>query len=473
MLIGTLLAATFFLHLAFVLRAILRPGREPISKLAWILVMFVFPFLGILAYLFVGEVNLGAVRLAKIRQVENFLPKPSPVTDSMSLPASFETAFRTASVVNGLPLTTIANAHLLEDSDVAISAMIADIAQATETVHVAFYIWLTDTNGTRMVSALMDAAARGVSVRAMADALGSKELIRSPLWSDMGKCGIKLKIMLPISAGILRRQFMRIDLRNHRKLAIIDSSITYIGSQNVADPEFLPKKKFGPWYDILVRLSGPVALHQQYLFSTDWMTEDGDDISASIIDENTSQIPGSLAQVFGTGPCMPVGSMTDNFSATLLAAQETVCITTPYFAPDSRLLHAILATARRGVAVTIVLPKRNDNFFVGSIARGYYEQMLLAGIDIYEFPLGLLHSKILVVDQKFSLFGSANMDRRSLELNFENNILVLDQVLAKALRLRQDEYISASTPVILADVKGYSLLKKLFYNTCTMLSPIL
>jgi cardiolipin synthase len=473
MLISIFLLASCVLHLAFIVRAILRPAREPISKLAWVMVMFVFPFLGILAYLLMGEVNLGTVRLAKIQEVKTALPKPASLMNAVTLHSSFETAFRTASAVNGLPHMSVTSAQLQENSNAAITAMIADIAKATETVHVAFYIWLTDTNGTRIASALIGAVARGVTVRAMADAIGSKELIRSPLWIEMAKYGVKLKVMLPMPTGFLQRLFVRIDLRNHRKLAIIDSAITYIGSQNMADPEFLPKRQFGPWYDVMVRLSGPVALHQQYLFAADWMTEDGDDISSAIIEKNALLTAGSLAQVFGTGPSMPVGSMSDNFAATLHAAQETVFITTPYFAPDSSLSQAIISTARRGVAVTIVLPKRNDNFFVGAIARSYYQEMLSAGIDIYEFPLGLLHSKTLVVDGKLSLFGSANMDRRSLDLNFENNILVFDEALASSLRLRQDEYISASTSITLADIKSYSLLKKIFYNICSMLSPVL
>ena len=473
MLISIMVLASFVLHLAFAARAILRPAREPISKLVWIMIMFVFPFIGIVAYLLVGEVDLGPTRMAKIREVETVLPKPPPLKSAHKLPPSFESTFRTASAVNGLPLTSMTSAHLQENTNAAVTAMIADIAQAKETVHVAFYIWLTDTNGTRIALALIDAATRGVSVRAMADAIGSKDLIRSPLWIEMGKLGVKLKVMLPTRVDFLPFLTSRIDLRNHRKLAIIDSAITYIGSQNMADPEFLPKKQFGPWYDVLVRLSGPVALHQQYLFATDWMIEGGDNLSSLFIEKSASRTTGSAAQVFGTGPSLPVGSMSDNFSAALLAAQETVYITTPYFAPDSCLLQAIVATARRGVAVTIVVPMRNDDFFLGLIARSYYEEMLGAGINIYEFPLGLLHAKTLVVDEKLSLFGSANMDRRSLELNYENNILVCDVVLSKMLRARQDEYISASTPITLADVQNYSLLKKLLYNLCATLSPIL
>ena len=473
MLISILLLISLALHLAVVVRAILRPAREPISKLAWIMVIFVFPFFGIVAYLLTGEVYLGPSRTARIREVETALPKPPTIRSAPKLPPSFESAFRTAAAVNGLPLTLVASAQLQENTNAAVTALIADIAQAKDTVHVAFYIWLTDTNGTRMASALIDAATRGVSVRAMADANGSEELIRSSLWIEMGNAGVKLKVMLPKRIDFLLHRTSRIDLRNHRKLVIIDSAITYIGSQNMADPEFLPKKQFGPWYDVLVRFSGPVALHQQYLFATDWMTEGGDDLSSTLIAKNTAQHPGSAAQVFGTGPSLPVGSMSDNFSAVLLAAQETVYITTPYFAPDSSLFRAMIATARRGVAVTVVLPARNDEFFLGAVARSYYEEMLLAGIDIYEFPLGLLHSKTLVVDEKLSLFGSANMDRRSLELNYENNILVIDVALAKALRERQDEYISASTSITLTDVQNYSLLKKLLYNVCAILSPIL
>lgn len=473
MLILTLLLASLALHLAFAARAILRPAREPVSKLAWLMIIFVFPFFGIIAYLLTGEVYLGKTRMGKIQEIKATLAKPPILKPAPKLPPSFATAFGTASAINGLPLTSVTRSQLQKNSNEAVTALIADIAEARETVHVAYYIWLNDTNGTRMALALIDAATRGVEVRAMADAVGSDAFIRSSLWSEMGKAGVKLKVMLPKKHDFLRRNASRFDLRNHRKLSIIDGAITYIGSQNMADPEFLPKKQFGPWYDVLVRLSGPVALHQQYLFATDWMTENGDDISSTIIEKDTSRTLGSAAQIFGTGPSLPIGSMSDSFSAGLLAAQETVYITTPYFAPDTCLLQALLSTARRGVAVTILLPQRSDELFLSAIARSYYEDMLRAGITLYEFPLGLLHSKIMVIDEKLSLFGSANMDRRSLELNYENNILVFDVALSQALRARQDEYIAASTSITLTDVQSYSILKKLYYNICAILSPVL
>jgi cardiolipin synthase len=451
---------------------VLRPAREPVAKLAWVVVIFSLPVLGIIAYIFTGEVALGPRRMKRIMDLRRSLPIP-PVAPAPKPSAIYANAFRTLAAINELPQSSIASAELLADSNEAVDCLIEDIARAKADVHLGFYIWLPDRNGTKLAQALMAAAARGITVRAMVDAIGSETLLHAQIWKDMVTAGVKIRIMLPRRFNLLGRFGRRIDLRNHRKLIIIDGAIAYIGSQNMADPEFLPKRKFGPWYDVLVRITGDAAAAQDYLFRFDWLAEGDDTFAAAPASRATKPKATAPAQVFGTGPSLPAGMMSDAFNAVLLSARSSVFITTPYFAPDASLYRGLLATARRGVAITLILPRRNDNAFVGAIARSYYAEMLQAGLKIHEFPLGLLHSKTLVADGRLCLFGSANMDRRSLELNFENNILVEDENLAVVLHQRQLEYLQASIPITADDVAATPLIRKLLQNISSMLSPIL
>jgi len=171
------------------------------------------------------------------------------------------------------------NASLMAESNAAIDAMVADIDAATDHVHLLFYIWLPDTNGCKVVEALKRAATRGIICRAMADDLGSRAMIRSPHWQAMRVAGVRVASGLPIGNPLLRPFVGRVDLRNHRKIVVIDDRITYCGSQNCADPEFLVKAKFAPWVDAVIRFEGPIARQNQYLFASDWMTYVPDELA--------------------------------------------------------------------------------------------------------------------------------------------------------------------------------------------------
>jgi cardiolipin synthase len=241
----------------------------------------------------------------------------------------------------------------------------------------------------------------------------------------------------------LRALFGRIDLRNHRKIVVVDDCITYCGSQNCADPEFLVKAKYAPWVDAVMRFEGPIARQNQFLFASDWMTyvdENLDDILSRPLP--TAVTGGATAQVIGTGPTVRYSAMPELFASLLFAARRDVVITTPYFVPDEALQNALCTTAYRGIDTTIVFPARNDSWIVGAASRSYYADLLVAGVKIYEYEGGLLHTKSVTVDDEITLIGSANMDRRSFELNYENNILFHDPTLALAMRERQRSYIA-------------------------------
>lgn len=462
-----------------VVRVMIRPYRDPASRLAWLVTIAALPIIGGLAYILLGETNIGHRRIARMKKVINGMPAfagASPGDEGnieAQIPEGYRHLFQVGQSISGFDAIGGNTALLMADSNATIDAMVADIDAASSHVHLLFYIWLPDNNGLKVVEALKRASARGVTCRAMADDLGSRALIRSAHWKEMQTSGIHLARALPIGNPLLRSLFGRIDLRNHRKIVVIDGTITYCGSQNCADPEFLVKEKFAPWVDAVMRFQGPVVRQNQHLFASDWMSyadENIDPLLVSPIDVPHSGFP---AQVIGTGPTVRHSAMPEMFESLFHAARSELTISTPYFVPDESMQNALCAAAWRGVNTTIVFPARNDSWIVGAASRSYYADLLAAGVKIYEYEGGLLHTKSLTLDGEVTLIGSANMDRRSFELNYENNILFHSKELTGDVRQRQQAYIDHSKPVTLAIVESWSLTQRLWNNTFAMLGPVL
>ena len=326
-----------------------------------------------------------------------------------------------------------------------------------------------------VVDALVRASSRGVPCRVCADALGSRLLIKSNHWSSMEAAGVELCPSLSVPHGLGLVAARRIDLRNHRKILIIDGSIAYVGSQNLADPEFRIKPKYAPWVDIMLRVEGPVVVQNDILFASDWAVEKGEDLSQEI--RRIASVPakpvGRVSAVsFGTGPLSKRGVMSDAFVSLLYAAKQEVVITTPYFVPDPPLLAALTGCARRGVKTILVLPLLNDSRVIGAISKALYPQLVDAGVQLFEYRPGLLHSKTMVVDGCLCLVGSSNMDRRSLDLNFENNLLFYSPEAAMDIRSRQQAYLDESDPVDPNWVRNRPFMKRLTDNILTMAGAV-
>ncbi len=474
-----LLALDISLQVTFVVRVLLRPHREPASRIAWVVVIVAVPLLGILAYLLFGETCIGRRRVERLRESIARLPvwvdavaaDVMPLQDDMS--QRYLHLFQAGKTVNGFDPVGGNRAHLLPDANAAIDSIVADIDAAKKHVHLLFYIWLQDNNGCKVVEALKRAAARGVTCRAMADCLGSRSMVNSKHWQAMHEAGVLLARALPIGNPLLRPLKGRIDLRNHRKIVVIDNQITYCGSQNCADPEFRVKAKFGPWGDAMIRFEGPIARQNQYLFASDWMAETDEDISDLLRQPISSTQVGIVAQVIGTGPTVRYSAMPEMFETLIFAARCELVITTPYYVPDESMQAALCASARRGVDTTIIFPARNDSWIVGAASRSYYADLLAAGVRIFEYEGGLLHTKSMTIDGEVTLIGSANMDRRSFELNYENNILFYDQALTGDMRQRQESYLASSSPVTIDMVESWSWQHRLCNNAIAMFGPVL
>ncbi|BAF71958.1 cardiolipin synthase [Sulfurovum sp. NBC37-1] len=471
-------------HLSILLlilaRILTRPHRQPASRIAWIVVVISLPILGILAYIGFGEVNIGRKRVEKLQKIIEKMRHDLPTVRgnephlATKIPKPFTPVFAVGRSINGFPPVAGNIAQLPPDSNTSIDSIISDIDAAKEHVHLSFYIWLSDRNGLKVVEALKRAASRGVTCRVMADDIGSRDMVRSRYWKEMEEAGVRLAVLLPIGNILLRPFRGRVDLRNHRKIVVIDNSITYSGSQNCADPEFRVKPKFAPWVDIMMRFEGPVAIQNQYVFASDWMLHTDESLYELLLQPITMPMEdGFTAQVVATGPTERPTAIPEMFESLLFTAHERVIITTPYFIPDESLQNALCTTAYRGVETIMIFPRRNDSWVVAAASHSYYEDLLKAGVKIYEYEGGLLHTKSVTVDDEITLIGSANMDRRSFELNYENNILYHDSEMTVAIRQRQEQYLFTSVPVTLEEVRAWPFRRRLWNNTIAILGPLL
>lgn len=464
--------------LVILLRALLRPQREPASRIAWFMTILLLPVIGALLYLLIGEARISQRRRDRFARIDQALPRPGGDPEAARLLAQspYSAPFALARTVNGLPPTLGNQATLAPDNNAAIAGMIADIDAAQSTVHFCFYIWLADNSGLALKDALCRAAERGLKVRVLADALGSRQFLRSRHWQDLLAAGVDARQALPVGGIVWTFIRGRVDLRNHRKLVILDNRIAWCGSQNAADPEFRIKWRFAPWVDLMMRWEGPMVRHCQFLFASDWLAEHGDDLTALFAPEPPRPVAAPhhiTAQVIGTGPIQAYPAMTACFAELIHAARHELVVTTPYFVPDEQLLYALTSAARRGVRVALVVPHRNDSRVVAGASRSYYRELIAAGVELHEYRPGLLHAKTMVADGEVGLIGSANLDRRSFELNFENNVLFANTQLVGQIRARQDEWIAQSERISAETVRRYNIFRRLWQNLSAMFSPLL
>lgn len=471
--------AIVILHYAAALlvsiRVLLRPRLEPTVRLSWILVIELVPIVGIVAYLLFGEIRMRRAEIQKMADVRDRLTgswQDSPQT--VTHPAAFAAPVVASNLAVGAMKAVSGNYLTLEpEGDEAIDALVQAMDGASDHIHILFYIWLDDPSGRKVAQAAIRAVQRGVHVRVIIDAIGSRGFARSGNWTQMRHAGIECVEAFPLGLPLISALFQRMDLRNHRKIVVIDNHLAFSGSRNCSDQAFAIKPRFAPWVDIFMRIEGPVVRQMQVIFLQDWMSYTGEDLGHMLQVVPAAAVPGMTAQVIATGPDRREGSLSDSMATLIHAARETLVITTPYYVPDSALDSAIRVAARRGVKVTMILPERNDSLVVQATSQGFYYGLVRAGVRLYLFKPGLLHAKIITADSRMTMFGSANMDRRSFELNYEMNIFVVDDSLAHDLEARQQSYIARSREITLSEIAGWSMGRRLRNNLLALAAPLL
>jgi len=473
---GVTLVVVVSLQVTFIIRALLRSGLTPPARLAWVTVISVLPGIGIGAYFLFGEIRLERALREQMREVRSQLiaAQGQATTPALQVAGPARAAFAAGTATSGFKARDGNALTLLPEGDAMMDDMLEAIDTAESTVHVLFYIWLPDTTGTRMAEALCRAARRGVACRVLVDDHGARWMIRSSLWRQMAGAGVALERAAPVGNPVTALLFRRIDLRNHRKIVVVDNRISWVGSRNCADEAFAIKAKYAPWVDILVRLEGPAVRQQQAVFLHDWMTHHSEDLSHLLSEPGPDPMPQNvISQVIASGPDDIYTTPSDALRAMLYAATERICVTTPYYVPDHALHKALCAAAQRGVLVDLILPRRNDSLIVGAASESLYPDLLRTGVRIFLFRPGLIHSKIVTIDGLFGMIGTANLDHRSFDLNYENSLLFQCAEVTAELDARQQSYIERSDPLPPEALARWSTLRRLRNNTVALASPLL
>jgi cardiolipin synthase len=462
------------------LRVIMRKKAAPVT-LAWLVVILMLPFLGAIIYLLFGENRLGerrakraAVDIPLILRWAEELRQRAFTTWHMINPEC-EPLHRQIDATIGIPTMPDNRLSLLQKSDDFFHQLIADIEQAQSTCFLEFYIWQTGGAADLVCEALKKARQRGVDCKVLLDSIGSKEFLASEQCRDLKTHGVAVIECLP--AGLLRALFVRIDLRNHRKIVIIDNHIGYTGSQNLVDPKFFKRDQgVGEWIDIMVRIKGPVVEILTASFLYDWGLESGEHLESLSRKANVQPVPpaGEIpVQLAPSGPGYAEDTIHNLLLTTIYAARKELILTTPYFVPDNAILIALKSAAQRGVTVTIIVPKKNDSKLVHYASRARFSELIAAGVRIIAFTEGLLHSKTISVDNDFCLIGSVNLDMRSFWLNFEMTLFIYNKEFTTELRALQQEYLQSSTPLNEEIFKKRSFKERFLENTSLLVGPLL
>ncbi len=434
--------------------AIVPPDRRPGSAMAWILLIVVLPLVGLVLFALIGSPKLPQARRDRQRTMNDRIEERSRqvehVVRTHGAPVWLPAVARLNRETGALPLVDGNRARVLPHFEAQLAALLAAVGGAERVLQVEFYVLALDDTTRPFFAALEAAAARGVRVQVLLDHLGSfgypgyRRAVR-----ELRRIGVDWRLMLPVQPW--RGRYQRPDLRNHRKLMVVDGRVAFVGSLNLIDPGYerrSNRRRGLRWRDLLVEVHGPVVQEVAALFATDWYSETDElpateRVDAVADDDDPSTL---LAQIAPSGPAFESENNLALFDSLLYAAERRVSITSPYFVPDESLLAALLTAARRGVAVELFVGAIGDQFFVFHAQHSYYRELLEAGVRIhlYEAPT-ILHAKHMTVDEETSVVGSSNMDIRSFQLDLELSMLVVGRSFTDAMRAVEDEYRQRST----------------------------
>lgn len=420
-------------------------------SISWLLVIYVLPIAGIICYLSFGELNLGRERALRSKQM--FIPyyqwfkhlHTLRQYQPRMLSQYSEYISKLCENRLGIPALSDNQMQLLQSPEQILQSLINDITQATSFINMEFYIWNPGGLADNLAESLIISAKKGVRVRVLLDSAGSRVFFNSHWPQKLTKAGVTVVEALPVSP--FRMFFQRIDLRLHRKIVIIDNNVAYTGSMNLVDPRFFKQNSgVGQWVDVMVRMTGSNVAVLNTIHAWDWETETKERALTSIpiLPPHTQSDIQDIVQVIPSGPGMPEGIIQQVLLQCIYQAQHKIVITTPYFVPSENLQFSLISAAQRGISVNIIIPNKNDSIMVEWASRSFFGELLNAGVKIYRYKDGLLHTKSVVIDDNHCLIGTVNLDMRSLWLNFEVTLAVEAYQFTQDLVQLQNTYMAES-----------------------------
>ena len=449
--------------------------RRLTSALSWLALVFLLPWAGSLLYLFMAEHRLTRRVRRHRRAIQRTRTEQRlAFQDAFATEAPLHRRNRELGILTqqlgGFSVLGGNHVQAMAGDEGAVDALVRDIEEAGREVHLLFYTIACDATGTGVAEALERAAARGVKCRVLADAMGSRAFHRK-LAPRLRRAGVDVRKMLPFDR--LLRRLRPLDLRNHRKLAVVDGRVAYTGSMNLLDHDEASGTEHAPWRGVLVRLRGPAVLQLQLVFLEDWAYNTDEDLSDDAILEPPGLAGDVPLQVVPSGPTEHVETVHSLLVSAINGARERVVITTPYFIPDEPTRMALRLATLRGVEVDVVLPGVSDSRFVTAAGQSYYREFLDEGVRILEHRDGFLHAKTITVDDAFAVVGSVNFDRRSFYLNFELALLLYGPEPVLQIGALQDGYMAAAVPLDGDAWERRPLWRKVGEDVARLMSPLL
>ncbi|MFD5224437.1 cardiolipin synthase [Microbacterium sp. NPDC058342] len=454
-------------------------NRRPTSAMAWLLAIFFIPVVGVLLFLLIGNPKLPRARRRKQERINEYIADTGSHLNFGTLrpdaPDWFPPLVMMNQQMGALPLAGDNGAHLISDYQESLDEMADAIRGAESYVHIEFYIMQYDAATENLFHALEQAAARGIPVRVLLDYWANrwKPRYRQTI-RRLERMGADWHLMLPVQP--LRGRIQRPDLRNHRKLLVVDGRVGFVGSQNITDSSYnLPKniRQGLHWVDLMVRVDGPVVASLNAVFLSDYYAEtdrvpEGIDITS--VESGTGDLD---CQIVPSGPGFEVENNLRLFLGLLYAAKDRIMIVSPYFVPDEALLLAVTAAVDRGVQVELFVSEQGDQAMVYHAQRSYYEALLRAGIRIWMYPKPyILHTKSLTIDDQVAVIGSSNMDMRSFGLNMEVSMLVRGEEFVDEMRVVEDEYRALSRELTLEEWMQQPLRSTVLDNLARLTSAL-
>jgi cardiolipin synthase len=429
--------------------------RKPTAAMAWLLAIFLIPFIGVILFLLIGDTKLPRKRRERQEDLNRLIAERAGAVRlenySADWPDWFSSLTRQNQALGAIPAIAGNSATLIGDYRGSIETMAAEIDTAERFVHVEFYIVSWDATTKGFFAAMERAVQRGVSVRLLADFIASRKVADSDkTFAELDRIGVKWRYMLPVRP--LKGEYSRPDLRNHRKLVVVDGQVGYMGSQNLIDRSYnAPKniKRGLQWQELMTRVTGPIVAAINGVFLSDWYAETGEllihteHVVATEVPRNTAT-DALVCQVIPSGPAYEGENNLRQFLTLVTSAQRKVIITSPYFVPDEAMMYAITSACQRGLEVQLFVSEIGDQASVWHAQRSYYGPLLGAGVQIWLYPAPyILHSKHLSIDDDVAVIGSSNMDIRSFALNAEVTLLVRGRSFVDQMRAVEQGYRDA------------------------------
>lgn len=455
-------------------------NRRPTAAMAWLLAIYFIPFVGVFLFLLIGNPRLPRKRRRMQDQINQYIHETSEHLDFGTLrphaPEWFTSTVTLNRTLGAMPLAGDNAAHLIADYRTSLDEQAEAIRAATRYVHVEFYILQTDASTDNFFRALEEVRARGVTVRVLMDhwANRGKPFYKQTL-RRLTAMGAHWELMLPVQP--LRGRYQRPDLRNHRKLLVVDGRVAYMGSQNITDSTYNLRRNIRRglhWVDLMVRVEGPVVASINAVFLSDWFSETGETLTDEIDLFSVQSGPGDLdCQIIPSGPGFEFQNNLKLFLSLMYAAQRRLIIVSPYFVPDESMLLAITTACQRGVDVQLFVSEEGDQAVVYHAQRSYYESLLRAGVRIwmYRKPY-ILHSKSMTIDDEVGVIGSSNMDMRSFGLNLEISMLVRGEEYVREMRDVEQMYRELSRELTLEEWQKQPLRSTVLDNLARLTSAL-